>query len=353
MGDRDDDVFFRNQILETDLGFFVDDFGSAGIPVLLLHLAQFLDDDFAQLHVACQDFFQIRNFLPQLFQLVFDLLPLERRQPLELHLENRLRLDLGELVLRDQALAGFDGCLGRSNQRDDGIDVIERFLEAFQDVRARFRLTQFVLRTTAHHVNAVFDERPQQFEERQDPGLPIDDREIDDAKRRLHWRQLVQIVQDDQTLLAALQLDDDAHALTIALIANVADAFEAFLIDQLRDLFNQAGFIDLIRNFGHDNDVAVFALPFDRRAGAHRNGPAARLVRLINPTTPMDDAGGRKIRARYVRNELGQLGLRVVDQMNDGLTDLIEVVWRHIRGHAHGNAIRSIDQEIGHLARQI
>ena len=77
------------------------------------------------------------------------------------------------------------------------------------------------------------------------------------------------------------------------------------------------------------------------------------MVRLINTATAMNDAGRRKIRARHVRNELGQLGLRVVDQMNDGLTDLIEVVWRHIRGHAHGNAIRSINQEIGHLARQI
>ena len=226
-------------------------------------------------------------------------------------------------------------------------------METFQNVCARLRLTQFVLRAPAHDVNAVFDERPQEFKERQDLGLPIDDREIDDAKRRLHCRQLVQIVQDDQTLLAALQLDDDAHALTIALIANVADAFEAFLIDQLRDLFNQASFIDLIRNFGYDNDVAVFALPFDRRAGAHHYGAAARLVRLINPATAMNDAGRRKIRARYVRNELGQLGLRVVDQMNHGLTDLIKVVGRHIRGHAHGYAVRSIDQEIGNLARQI
>ena len=43
--------------------------------------------------------------LQQLGQLVEDLLPLEAGQPLQLHVEDRLRLDLRQAELRHQALA--------------------------------------------------------------------------------------------------------------------------------------------------------------------------------------------------------------------------------------------------------
>ena len=74
--------------------------------------------------------------------------------------------------------------------------------------------------------------------------------EIDHAERGLHRRELVKIVEDDQSLLAAFQFDDDAHSMAIAFIANVTDAFEALLVDQLGDLFDQARLVDLIGNFG-------------------------------------------------------------------------------------------------------
>ena len=87
--------------------------------------------------------------------------------------------------------------------------------------------------------------------------LAVDDREVDDAERRLHLRQLVQIVQNDRRLLAALQLDDDAHPVAVALVANIGNAFDSLVGDQFGDLFDQAGLVDLIGNFGDDDDVAI------------------------------------------------------------------------------------------------
>src|SRR5215475_11078458 len=106
----------------------------------------------------------------------------------------------------------------------------------------------------------MFYKESQQFDKRQDLRLPIDDGEIDDAERRLHRRQLVEIIQNDQPLFAALQFDDDAHAVPIALVTNVADTLEAFFVHELGNLFDQARLVYLIRDLGDDDDVAIFSL---------------------------------------------------------------------------------------------
>ena len=75
-----------------------------------------------------------------------------------MHLEDRLRLDLREFELPNQAFASLRGRLGCANELDDGVDMIQGFRETFQDVRARFRLPQFILCSAPYHLNAVFDE---------------------------------------------------------------------------------------------------------------------------------------------------------------------------------------------------
>ena len=67
---------------------------------------------------------------------------------------------------RDQAFAGFGGCLRGADQFDDRIDVIECFLETFENVGAGFSLAQFVLRAAANDVDAMFDEVAQQLHQR-------------------------------------------------------------------------------------------------------------------------------------------------------------------------------------------
>ena len=62
--------------------------------------------------------------------------------------------------------------------------------------------------------------------------LAVDDRQHDHAEVDLHLRLLVQVVEDDFGLLAALQLEDDAHAVAIALVADFGDAFELLFVDQ-------------------------------------------------------------------------------------------------------------------------
>ena len=66
--------------------------------------------------------------------------------------------------------------------------------------------------------------------------LAVDDRQHDDAEADLQLRVLVEVVEDHLGLLAALQLEHDAHAVAVALVADVADAFDLLLVDQRADV---------------------------------------------------------------------------------------------------------------------
>ena len=128
MCDGDDGVFLGNQILEPDLGRFLSNLSPPCIAVFLLNVAEFFNNHFAQFRITREDFFQFGDLFPNLFELIFNFLPLQCGQPLELHFENRFRLDLGEFKFCQQALARFRRCLGGTDQFDDLVNVIERFL---------------------------------------------------------------------------------------------------------------------------------------------------------------------------------------------------------------------------------
>ena len=57
-----------------------------------------------------------------------------------------------------KSFARFGCSFRRTDQLDDLIDVIERFLQTFEDVGAGFGLAQFVLRAAADDIDAMLDE---------------------------------------------------------------------------------------------------------------------------------------------------------------------------------------------------
>ena len=100
VGHRDRHVFVGDQVFDPELAALVDDLGAALVAELLAHRLQLVDDQLHQQLVARQDCAEPLDCLHQLEQLVEDLLALEAGQPLQLHVEDRLRLDLGQLELR-------------------------------------------------------------------------------------------------------------------------------------------------------------------------------------------------------------------------------------------------------------
>ena len=72
----------------------LDDLGAALVAELVADRLQLVDDDLHQQLLAGEDRAQPLDQLQQLGELVEDLLPLEAGQALQLHVQDRLRLDL-------------------------------------------------------------------------------------------------------------------------------------------------------------------------------------------------------------------------------------------------------------------
>src|SRR5262249_53730231 len=77
------------------------------------------------------------------------------------------------------------------------------------------------------------------------------------------------------------------------------------------------------------------------------------LVSVTYSTTAVNDTGSWKIGTWDVGHEIALSGLRIVDEMDRRLADLFQIVRWHIRRHAYGDTVRSVNQKVGYLAREV
>ena len=346
VADGNGHVHVGDQVFELDLLDAFDDLGAARVGVIFLDFAQLLGDHDLQLFLAPEDFLQLRDQRLNLLQFFEYFFPLELRQAVKLQVQDGLRLAFAELPSLHQSFARFLGRLAAADQLDDVVQMFERFLEAEQDVLALFGLAQLELRAPPHHFDAVLDEQLQQRQQTQLARLPVHNRQQDHSERFLHLRELEQVVQNNFRFFAAFHFDDDAHAFAVGFIAHVGDAFDLFRLHQLGDALDQAGLVNLVRNLGDDDVLAVLADAFDRGLGAHGEAAAPGFVRRDNAVTPGNVPGRRKIRPRHQLHDFLECCLRLLDQQNRGVNDFAQIVRRNVRRHAHGDAARPIHQQI-------
>ena len=94
---------------------------------------------------------------------------------------------------------------------------------------------------------------PQHFFEGQYLGLSVNNRQENHSKGRLKLGMFEDFVEYDFWEGVALEFDDHPHASSIGLVSQRRNAFDLFVFDQLRDLLQQAGFVDLKRQLVNDN----------------------------------------------------------------------------------------------------
>src|SRR6185503_1473097 len=94
--------------------------------------------------------------------------PLELRQPLETHVEDGIGLDVRQGELPYQPGPGFIGRLRAPNQRDHCIQIVERDLEAFKNMRALFSLAELIDGAADHHFPPMLEEMVQNLLEIED-----------------------------------------------------------------------------------------------------------------------------------------------------------------------------------------
>ena len=174
-----------------------------------------------------------------------------------------------------------------------------------------------------------------------------------DAEAGLQRGVAVELVQHDVGIGVALQFDDEAHAVAVALVAHVGDALDELLADAFGDALLQLRLVHLIRHLGEDDRLAVLADLLDVvswRAARSRRARSGR--RRAVPARPMmmPPVGKSGAGTYSISSSIGDR--RVVEIGAAGVDDLAEIVRRDVGRHADRDALRAVDQQVREAGRQ-
>ncbi len=277
-------------------------------------------------------------------QLVANLLLLQRCQATELEGQDGLGLGLGELESRLKSLAGLVAVSGRTDGGNDRVELIERFRQPFQDVGPGLGLAQVELSAPADDLAAMLDVVTERHLEGEDARLIVDQSQQVDGNAVLQLRVLEQLIEHMLRMRVALELDHQAHALAIRLVAQVCYAFDLALLHQLGDAFLELGLVHLERQL-RDDDRRTAAVRFLEVVLAAQNDTAASGgVGVSDAFLPQDDAAGREVGPLDYRCQLGDGRRWVAEQVDDAVDQLAQVVRWDVGCHAYGNPVRAVQQ---------
>ena len=209
-------------------------------------------------------------------------------------------------------------------------------------------LAQQEVCTPADNFGAVLDEQLENFQQAKLTRLAIDDGEHDRAKVGLHLRHLVELVQDDFRVFIALEFKHDAHAIAVALVANVRDAVNLFLVDQGGDIGNQLRLIHLERDLGDDDALAVFAKFLGKGLGAHLDRSTPAGIAIVDASAAKNQSTSREVRPGDDRQHFRQRDLGVGKHRNQAVHNLGEVMRRNVGSHADCDSRRTIEEQVGY-----
>ena len=341
----------------ADVAVGGDDPGATVVAVLLDDLGELVAHDRALPLRLGQDVLQVGDLGLDLGQVVDDALALQCGQPAQLHVQDRLGLDLVDVEQLDQAGPRDVDGLRRADQRDHFVERVERLDQTAQDVRPLVGLAQPVGGAPDDHVELVLDVVADHLVQAQRARHPVDDRQHVGAEAGLQLGVLVEVVQHHLGHRVALDLHDDAQADPVAgLVLDVGDAGELAVADLLGDRGDEVVVVDLVRQLGDHQRGAAARILFDLNDSAHPDRTAAGGVGVVDALRSDDQAVGREVRALDPLADRGQgglfVGLVVLQAPVDGLGELAQVVRRDVGRHADRDAAGTVGQQVREPARQ-
>ena len=118
-------------------------------------------------------------------------------------------------------------------------------------------------------------------------------------------------------------------------------------LDELLDAGRGGGDRRLVGHLGDDDLVAAAAaLLLDLGHGPQADRALAGAVGVEDPLAAHDQRAGGEVGALDELHEVVGGGVGVVDQVDGGVDDLAQVVGRDVGGHAHGDALAAVDQQV-------
>ena len=350
--EREHALLLLDEVLDVDVVLDVLDLGLARVAVLVADGDELVAQHALDLFGVGEQLAEVGDALLELVIFVLQLLALETLQGLEAHIEDGLRLHLGETEALHEVFLGV--IIALADDADDLVDVLLGDEQTLKQMCALERFLEVELRAPDDDLllegEILVEDVPQGQDLRL--RLVVDQREHIHGERGLHLRLGEEAVEHDLRVGVLLELDDDAHAVAVGLVAQAGDAVELLVAHLLGDVLDELALVDLIRQLGHDDADAVVSPRLGLGAGAHDDAAAAGGVGRADAAAADDDAPGREVRARDVLHEIAERGVRIFEHAHAGVDDLGQVVRRDIRRHADGDARAAVDEQVREAARQ-
>ena len=215
-------------------------------------------------------------------------------------------------------------------------------------MQALLRLAQVEAGAAGHDLAAVVDVQLDLLLQVEQARLALHQRQGVDAHRDLHLRVREQLVDHYVAICVAPQLDDDAHAAAVRLVAQVGDPFDAAVAVHVGDSHDQVRLVHLIRDLRDHDRLAAGLQRLEHQTAAYGDAPPSRPVRLGYGVPAVDDAAGGKIGSGDESHQLVDRDPGVVDVAGDRARHLAQVVRRNVGRHADGDAAGAV----GHQERK-
>ena len=188
-----------------------------------------------------------------------DLIGFESRQPPQLHLQDRVGLDLAEPKALHQLQSGAGRVGGTTDQSDDRVEIVEGDQQAEQDVITLLGLAQQVPGAPLDRLDAELEEHLEHFAQGEQLGLALDQGQHVGAEVALQRRELEQVVQHHLRVGIPPQFNHDAHAVAIRFIADIGDTLQFLVIHQFGNALDQRRLVGLVGQLGDDHRIPVRA----------------------------------------------------------------------------------------------
>ena len=222
---------------------------------------------------------------------------------------------------------------------DDTIQMQEGDDKAFKHLQAVIDLFQPVFAAPDQDVPAVVKEGAQHLFERTDPGCqPVNQHihveaeasfQIGVAKKHPHHDLRI------DRLGTWFQHNADIVG---TFVAHIGEQWHLLELDHFGQLFDQLGFLHLIRDLGDDDLPLPAAKILDLPSGAQAEGTAPGAIGLGDILFRLDDhTAGRKIRPGNVVEQRVITRVRRFYQMQAGVDQFMQVMRRNICRHPHSD----------------
>lgn len=228
MRDGDNHLVVGIEVLGIEFAGGIFDFCAAGIAETGDHFKEFVANDSAAHRVVVEHRFQKRDALLEFFIAGMEVVHFQAGELTQAHVDDSLGLRVGESETFGKLLFGSVRRLGMADNADYLVDIVAGDDQTFENMSLFLCFAQFVFCAPDHHVVAVVDECFYKILEIEQTRTSVDKSHVVDRECRLHCCHLVELVEHHIGVGVLTELDDDAHALVVALVVDVGDAFDFF-----------------------------------------------------------------------------------------------------------------------------